>query len=177
MSKTLGNVVDPIELIEEFGPEAVRYFLARKIPTFEDGDLTRENFKDAYNGDLANGLGNLVSRIMKLAETHLLSPATIKSVKSSAFDKGVGVLLDKFEIQKAMDYIWQEISHLDALIQEQKPWVSKDKVVIAGLVQKLARIAHTLAPFMPQTVEKIIMAIENNKLEENLFQRKDAQIF
>ena len=172
MSKSIGNVIDPLELIEEFGPEAIRYFLARKISTFEDGDLTNEAFKDAYNGDLANGLGNLVSRIMKLAETHLSRPVI---VQSRALDKKVEALLEKFEIQKAMNHLWSEIGELDALIQEKKPWESKDKKVITNLVIKLSHIALSLAPFMPETSEKILSAIRENKMpSKSLFPRKDA---
>src|SRR3989338_4064433 len=78
MSKTLGNVIDPEELLAEYGTEAVRYFLARHITPFEDGDITREAFKDAYNADLANGLGNLASRIMTLAQTYLPEPVTVE---------------------------------------------------------------------------------------------------
>jgi len=171
MSKSIGNIIDPLELIEKFGPEAVRYVLARKISTFEDGDLTTEAFKDAYNGDLANGLGNLVSRIMKLAETHL---SQLVTVQSSALDKEIESFLDKFEIQKAMNYIWSEMGELDAKIQKTKPWESKDKGVIADLVLRLSHIAYTLAPFMPQTSEKILEAIKDNRLSKPLFPRKDA---
>lgn len=171
MSKTLGNVVDPIELIEEFGPEAVRYFLARKIPTFEDGDMTKQAFKESYNGDLANGIGNLVSRIMKLTETYLDTP--ISRFDLDMHDE-LREALDNFEIQKAMNHIWEEIGELDLLIQEKKPWESKDKEVIADLVLKLSHIAYILTSFMPETSKKIIEAIRANKLTENLFPRKDA---
>ena len=171
MSKSIGNIIDPLELIEEFGSEAVRYFLARKISTFEDGDLTKEAFKDAYNGDLANGLGNLVSRVMKLAETYLSQSVT---VKGSVFDRDVALLLDRFEIQKAMNHVWKEIGDLDLLIQNKKPWESKDQEVISDLVVKLAQIGFSLAPFMPETSAKILVAIKENKMPASLFPRKDS---
>lgn len=172
MSKSIGNIIDPLELIEEFGPEAVRYFLARKIPTFEDGDLTKEAFKEAYNGDLANGLGNLVSRVMKLAETYLDMP--VGQSRALTMHDELKEALDKFEIQKAMDYIWKEIGNLDFLIQEKKPWESKDEKVIMNLVLKLSHIAYILAPFMPRTSEKILAVIKENKMPGNLFPRKDS---
>jgi len=170
MSKTLGNVIDPYELINEYGADAVRYYLARKISPFEDGDITREGFKDAYNGDLANGLGNLTSRILKLAESNLpqapaLDLASHGTIKSH---------LEEFEIQKAMNHIWSEIGELDRFIQEKKPWESKDKEVITSMVQKLAHIAHSLAAFMPETSEKILSAIKSNRMPAPLFARKDA---
>ena len=170
MSKSLGNVISPQEIIGEYGLDALRYFVAREFNQFEDTDISREKLKIAYNASLANGLGNLVSRIIKLAETHLSQPVT---VQSSAFDKEVGVLLDRFEIQKAMNHIWQEIGDLNVLIQEKKPWESKDERVIADLVMGLSDIAYALAPFMPKTSEKIIGVIKANKLTENLFPRKD----
>ncbi len=71
MSKTIGNVVDPLAVIKEYGTDAFRYYLAREIDPFEDGDFTEEKFKQAYNANLANGLGNLVSRIMKMSQTYL----------------------------------------------------------------------------------------------------------
>lgn len=171
MSKSIGNVIDPYELINEYGAEAVRYYVARKLSLFEDGDMTADSFKDAYNGDLANGLGNLVSRIMKLAETHL---SQLVTVQSRALDKEIESLLDKFEIQKAMNYIWSEIGELDAEIQKTKPWESKDEGVIADLVLRLSHIAYALAPFMPQTSEKILDAIKDNRLSKPLFPRKDS---
>lgn len=171
MSKSLGNIIDPVRLIEDYGTDAFRYYIAREVNSFEDSDVTIEKFKEAYNANLANGLGNLVSRIMKLAETHLSKPVT---VKSSAFNKEVELLLDKFEIQKAMNYIWSQIGELDALIQEKKPWDSKDKEVITNLVVKLAHIGYSLEPFMPETSEKILMAIKKNKMPKiPLFPRRD----
>ncbi|MEX2013586.1 MAG: methionine--tRNA ligase [Parcubacteria group bacterium] len=170
MSKSIGNVISPQEVISRFNLDTLRYFVARELNQFEDTDVSREKIKTAYNANLANGLGNLTARIMKLAESNLPGPV---SVKSSAFDKEAEMLLDKFEIQKAINHIWNEIGNLDALIQEKKPWESKDKGVITDLVLKLSHIAHTLSPFMPETSKKILAAIMENKMPKSLFLRKD----
>lgn len=170
MSKSFGNVISPQEVINEYGTDALRYFVAREFNQFEDTDISREKLKTAYNANLANGLGNLVSRVMKLAETHLSQPV---AVKSRAFDKELESLLDKLEIQKAMNHIWKEIGDLDLLIQEKKPWESKDEGVVADLVLRLSHIGHTLSPFIPETSEKIIAAIHTNKMPVSLFPRKN----
>ncbi len=168
MSKSLGNVVKPFEIVEKYGTDALRYFLCREISTFEDTDFTLKRMQEAYNGNLANGLGNLTSRIMKLAETILPSPV---SVKHSVLDNSY---LEKFEIQKAINQIWEKIGELDREIQEKKPWESKDHGVISGLVEKLSHIAISLTPFMPETSAKIIQAIADNKLSTSLFPRIEA---
>jgi methionyl-tRNA synthetase len=169
MSKSLGNVVNPQEIIEQYGVETLRYFVSRELSQFEDTDISREKFRIAYNANLANGLGNLVSRIMRLAENYLESPVEIKH----EFHTTLSGYFEKFEIQKAINHIWEEIGELDREIQEKKPWESKDKEVIAHIVAKLAHIGYSLAPFMPDTSQKIITAIENNKLQSGLFPRKE----
>ena len=71
MSKSIGNVINPVEIVKEYGTDALRYFLLREISPFEDSPFTMERFKEAYNANLANGLGNLVSRILTLSEKYL----------------------------------------------------------------------------------------------------------
>jgi methionyl-tRNA synthetase len=170
MSKSIGNVIGPDELIKEYGADALRYYLARHVSTFEDSDVTPESFKEAYNGNLANGLGNLVSRIMKLAETNLDAAVEVPEYQSHRILESA---LEKFDIHRAINHIWDEIGELDREIQTKKPWESKDKEVITGLVVKLAHIGHSLAIFMPATSEKILAAIKSNKLDAGLFPRKD----
>lgn len=177
MSKTLGNVIDPLELIEKFGPEAVRYYLTRKIPTFDDGDLTEESFKDAYNGDLANGLGNLVSRVMTMAEKNLEEPV---EVEDRVFPREFITALNTCEIVRAMNIIWEQIGELDRLIQETEPFKlvktdpEKAKKIISELVNGVYGIARMLAPVMPETSRHIISLVkENKKPEIPLFVRKD----
>ncbi len=170
MSKSLGNVVDPIEVAKKYGAEALRYFVTREISTFEDSPFTLERFKESYNANLANGLGNLVSRTMKLAETYLDKPV----VTEHKFHETLKSLLENFEIHKAMDHIWSEVGELDQFIQSEKPWETKDKGVITEMVTKLSHIGHSLAPFMPETSKKILEAIDNNKIETGLFPRIDA---
>lgn len=170
MSKSLGNVVDPIEVANKYGAEALRYFVTREISTFEDSPFTIERFKESYNANLANGLGNLVSRTMKLAETYLDKPV----VTEHKFHETLKNFLENFEIHKAMDHIWAEVGELDQFIQREKPWETKDKEVIAEMVTKLSHIGHSLAPFMPETSKKIVEAIANNKIETGLFPRIDA---
>jgi methionyl-tRNA synthetase len=177
MSKSLGNVIDPLELIRDYGAEAVRYYLARHISPFEDGDITIESFKEAYNAHLANGLGNLVSRIMKMANDNLeVGPEIAKDTVPQDF---LG-LLENFEINKACDYVWEKIAELDKFIQDNQPFkvVKEDKEkgqkMISDLVKSLYTIARMLSPILPETSTKIKSLIKENKIPEKpLFVRKD----
>ena len=177
MSKSLGNGVDPVELINTYGTDAMRYYVTRELHSFEDTPMTGEMFKEAYNANLANGLGNLVSRVMKMAETNLTEPVTVpeKSIPPEYFD-----LLEKFEIQKAVDMIWQKIAEADKMIQETQPFklvkVEKEKgiEIIKDLVIKLYTIGRMLNPIMPETSQKIKDLVKANKTPEApLFLRKD----
>lgn len=177
MSKSLGNVVDPVQLISEYGTDAMRYFVTRELSSFEDSPMTVEMFKTAYNANLANGLGNLVSRVMKMAETNLDVPASISEVTipQEFLDS-----LEKFEIQKATDFVWQKIAEADKLIQDTEPFklVKTDKEkgvkIIKDLVTRLYIICQMLSPIMPETSQKIKNLVKENKSPEApLFLRKD----
>ena len=176
MSKTLGNVIDPQELIDEYGTDAVRYYLARHISPFEDGDVTKESFKEVYNANLANGLGNLVARIMKMAENYLGNPVDVSEFRELP---GVNEHTENFEFNRAMDNIWFHIKEIDEHIQEQEPYklVKTNKIAaqkqVTYFVRELNRIAIHLKPFLPETSEKILTAIKENKMPETLFPRKD----
>jgi methionyl-tRNA synthetase len=175
MSKSIGNVIDPLDIIAEYDVDALRYYLVREISTFEDGDFTYEHFKEAYNANLANGIGNLTARIMKMAETHL--PHAVVTQRGS-FPQEFSDALDVFDVQKAANVVWEYIGRLDRYIQEMQPFklVKEDKergvIVIEKLVIDLHEIATMLAPMLPQTSEKIITAIQGNNMPESLFVRK-----
>lgn len=176
MSKTLGNVIDPEVLLSEYGTDAVRYYLARYVSPFEDGEITYEGFKEAYNADLANGLGNLAARIMQLAQTYL-EKGTRPEV--AGFPQEYTDALDKFEIHRAADFVWTQIQKLDQKITATEPFklVKTDpeagKKIIFELTQELYIIGRMLNPFMPQTNEVIKKAVIENKKPENLFPRKE----
>jgi len=177
MSKSLGNVINPNEIVKEYGTDALRYFLLREISSFEDSPFTMERFKEAYNSGLANGLGNLASRILTLSEKYLQHSPEIPehSVPQEYKD-----LLNKFEINKATNFIWGKITELDELIQKEEPFkvvkvdLEKGKLMISELAVKLYTIARMLTPIMPETAEEIKKLIkENKKPEKPLFLRKD----
>ena len=177
MSKSLGNVVNPLDLVAEYGTDALRYYLAREISVFEDSPFDPETFKAAYNASLANGIGNLTNRIMKLAETNLEKPV---EVVSQELPEEFTSALDTFEIKQAADFVWQKITALDQKIQETKPFsvVKTDKEagqkIIIELVAELYAISQMLVPIIPDTAEKIQSAIKANKMPaQPLFLRKD----
>lgn len=171
MSKTLGNVVDPLVIAEEYGTDALRMFLLKEISSFEDSPFTIERFKEAYNASLANGLGNLASRILTLSEKYI-EPL-------SGMPVYVGEI-EGFDIQKTVSAVWEKISDLDRYINAEKPFsvvkedLEKGKALIINCVTRLAEIAVSLKPFMPETADNLEKLIrENKKPEKPLFLRKD----
>ncbi len=176
MSKTLGNVVDPKDIVAEYGTDALRYFLLREVSSFEDSPFTMERFKDAYNSGLANGLGNLVSRVLAMSENYL--PDTAFRAVVLGFISSIE--LDNFDIKKYVDNVWNKIQILDKKIQEQEPYKvfktdpEKAKVIVGELCAGLAEVASLLKPILPDTSSNILACLVGNKKPEKpLFLRKD----
>ncbi len=172
MSKTVGNVIDPFALIKKYGADPLRYYFLREIPSVGDGDFSERRFKDLYNADLANGLGNLVSRVAKLCEINnvIVDPTTHK------FKNKVKDLLDKFDFSNALEYIWRSdikwgIRWLDQDINNEKPWESSDKKMLETklilYVITLREIACNLQPFLPNIAEKILAQFKGPTIKSN----------
>ena len=172
MSKSLGNVINPYDMVKKYGTDATRYLLLRHVHSTEDTDVTWERLDEWYEAGLVNGLGNLVSRIMKLAEDNI-DETTDWDTHGYNFSGYTKEKLDEYREDLVMDYIWSKIAELDKKIQDKKPWETKDKKVITDLVEELGQIAYNLKSFMPKTSEKIIESIKVNKKPENLFPRQD----
>ena len=187
MSKSLGNVIDPLFLAREYGTDALRFYLARHVHPFEDSDFTMDKLKEAYNANLANGLGNFVARVMKLSEQYIndVQPhiaffdfqelrREVSSEKLTRYFRA----LDSFHINSAIEIIWEEISFGDELMQKEKMYERLKKEGDASsefaknFLQRLWRIAVMLEPFMPDTSDSIKRTIKINKKPESLFLRK-----
>ena len=170
MSKSLGNVISPYDMVKRYGVDGTRYLLLRHVNPFEDTDVTWEKLDEWYEAGLANGLGNLTARIMKMAGDYLNSPVSVNNKGTQVNTKTI----DEFNFQEALGLVFAAIGLLDGEIQNKKPWETKDKKVITKLVTELAQIASDLTPFLPETSEKILKAIKDNKKPENLFPRLNA---
>lgn len=164
ISKSLGNIIRPTDWVENYGADAVRYYLLRYTVATEDGDISEKKLKDAYNADLANGLGNLVARVAKLAEKVGLSGA----LKPESFSPEVSKSIDSYEFNKALESIWGEVRKLDQKINEEKPWTLDGQAlisVLSDLAAKIAQIAFDLQPFLPETAKKILSQFTAEKIE------------
>ena len=177
MSKSLGNVIDPMTIVDEYGVDALRYFLARHVHPVDDSDFTMERFKESYNADLANGIGNLAARIMTLAQTHL--PESVGRPESADFAPDYIEALRNLKFNEALEYLMKRVGAVDQAIADQQPFKTiktdpeKGREQIAWLALELYQIARLLNPFMPATSDVIKAAVLANKKPANLFARKD----
>lgn len=186
MSKTVGNVLDPISLVKKYGADSLRYYLLREIPSGGDGDFSEAKFKERYNSDLANGLGNFTARVLTLAsDAGVLRYANdindsrgidadvdqkIKKIKAVVCEK-----IEEFKLNDALANIWELISFGDNYVNEKKPWkkVSKDREkTIFNLIVILDNISSMIQPFLPGTSEKITNCI---RWDDNILRVKNSE--
>ncbi len=169
ISKSLGNVIDPYEVVKKHGTDAVRYYLLKAIPPTADGDFSIKYFEEVYNADLANGLGNLVARVAKLCEKSKLTFTQVDTLSPDKLSKVFGKL-DNYKFNEALGEVWKKIAELDKFIDAEKPWeLTKCQCVnvsmcqgndgleriLSRLVDGVREIAVLLEPFLPETSQKI----------------------
>lgn len=166
MSKTVGNVVDPSQIIDEYGIDAFRYFFSRHIPTLDDGDFTWEKFENAYNNELGNDLGNLVSRVASMISRYQ-SGVIGDAPKGDHDTKPYYDAMHELRFNQAIDEVWDTIRELNRYIEMVKPWEIAKRhetdpdaeahlaEVLGQAVGTLLQVAELLAPFLPTTAENI----------------------
>ena len=165
MSKSIGNVVDPIEVLEKHGLDAFRYYFLKHADTFADSDFTWEKFENAYNNELANDLGNLVQRLATLAKKNGI---VLTEIPEFHFDAKYIELMNAFEFSRAFEYLWSKVQDINKRIDEEKPWslakngeTEKLQECMQNLILDLLNVNYMLSPFIPQTTERIFEIFEN----------------
>lgn len=180
MSKSLGNFINPYELVEKYATDPVRYYLLAEMSPFEDGDYSDEKFQTRYNADLANGLGNLTARVSNLLEKNEIKTG----LKVNLNDEAIIETVKKFEesmknyrFNEAMQILWEEIKTCDEELSRKTPWKMTDKkeieAVLRPLAQTILNISYLLEPFMPDTAKKIQTQFSDEQIKkgEPLFPR------
>ena len=165
MSKSLGNAVNPVYLVEKYGSDSLRYFLIRNIPFGSDGDFSEKALTERHNNELADKLGNLVSRVSALAEKYGLEKGENKLIKKLK-EKEIEKLIENYELDKALNLIFEFIDNCNEYVQKNKIWETKDRKKLYELVESLKRISFYLSPFIPETAENIKRIFEKDKIKK-----------
>ncbi|MDB5182438.1 MAG: methionyl-tRNA synthetase [Candidatus Saccharibacteria bacterium] len=161
ISKSLGNVINPAEIVKTYGVDAFRYFFLRHIPSYGDGDFSYEEFERAYNNELGNELGNAVQRTVVMIEK--FQDGVVGNIPPAEHDNAVyHQAIADFKFDRALDSVWEQVRGLNQFIDEQKPWtIAKEgdtehlREVLASMVSDLLEIAESLVPFLPNTAASI----------------------
>ena len=167
MSKTTGNVVDPIEVADKYGTDALRYYLLREIPVGRDGDFSDKLFVERYNSDLANNLGNLVNRIYSLISRNEIIDFTFDKY-SDLYKEKVDETwkkytsdMDEYDLHEAIFHVWRLVDFANKMMEDEKPWAllkdnpEKGRAVLCNLLEVLRHISIMISPFIPEASTKI----------------------
>lgn len=185
MSKSLGNVIDPLAMVERYGADATRYLLLSQFPFGNDGDIQEQRFAEKYNADLANGLGNLVSRTTNMIGQYLGGNVDRPKIAMELSDE-VGTALESLAFDSALQLIWGAISEANEIIDIEKPWVrakegsdtARQSIsrTLTELRASVEVIGHAVTPFMPEVGEKIVAAVTTEKIKKSppLFPRIES---
>jgi methionyl-tRNA synthetase len=170
ISKSLGNSIFPKELIKKYGADSIRYYVCRNFVFGQDGDFLEESLVSRYNNELANKLGNLVSRVSGLIEKNGVTK-TQNSLIKKLNEKRINEFMEKFEFDKTLNEIFAFVDLCNQYVQDKKPWETKDKKVLYELKESILKIAELLWPFIPSSSEKIkeLFTQKNIKKAEPLF--------
>ncbi|MEW6755961.1 MAG: methionine--tRNA ligase [Candidatus Latescibacterota bacterium] len=168
IGKSLGNAVDPFPCVQQVGADGLRYYLLRAVPPFDDGDFALEQLRRVYHADLANGLGNLVSRVTALAARSGLG-GLLTGPQDAALPRppaGYGEAMAEYAFQRALESLWAVIGQVDRQIEEVRPWealrAGQEERLRPYLTQWLGQlrvIGHWLQPFLPATGAAILRAV------------------
>ncbi len=171
ISKSLGNTIDPLKLLEKYNPDSIRYSLLR-CSIFEDSDYSEEILIERNNNELANKLGNLVSRISGLIEKYGVEKCENQLIKKLNI-KEIEKYFENYELDKALNEIFAFIDICNEYVQNKKPWETKDKKVLYELKESILKIAELLWPFIPVSAEKIkeIFSAKKIKKADVLFKK------
>jgi methionyl-tRNA synthetase len=186
ISKSVGNLIDPFELVEKYGLDPVRYFLLRQVPFGNDGDFSHKAMIHRLNGDLANDLGNLCQRVMsmifrncdqKIPEAHTLNETDNKFVTAiSSSLPDLRVLMEAQSFHQALELIWRHVADANRYVDEQAPWAlrksdpARMETVLYTLAEAIRNIAILTSPFMPGSMDKVFELLGLNE-EERGFER------
>ncbi len=179
MSKSLGNVVDPITIANKYGADSLRYYFVKEISLGEDGDFSEQKLIDRYNNELANDLGNLVSRSLTLA---VKFKGKIEGKQELKLDiKKIEKLFENYEINQALDEIWSFIKSVNKYVNDKKPWGLEGKKlsnVLYNILESLRIISILISPFIPETAEKICkgLNLKLGKLKDCKFRKVNYKI-
>jgi methionyl-tRNA synthetase len=178
MSKSLGNVIDPFQVADLYGADALRFYLLREVRFGQDGEVSPEGFESRYTSELANEYGNLASRTLAMVARYrdgVVPKADAPAELASEFEglaEAVGGHIDELELTTALDELWRRVKRLNAYVQDEQPWAlakdeaQRDKLdaVLYGLAEGLRVVSVLLHPFLPDSAEKLLAALGREDL-------------